>query len=183
MSDMSDMLEEQRALDERQRQEYEYYMEMQQLEAEHHMLTHMEEMWVQQALKIEFKELISLMGGIIYKLMDYKEHFEKWLAERPESIQKLAKKFPPGEYKIKEDAPYTVTAPGCTVTLMSYLENGTVGIMIKAKDKSKDALDHEAMLCEKYKKSKQETEAIHKKDVSAVIDPKWLELVSNELEA
>jgi hypothetical protein len=130
----------------------------------------------------KLKELISLIGGTIYKLMSYKDTFEEWLATRPESVQKLARQYPPGEYKIKDDAPVKITIPGKTVLLISYLEEGQLGVMIKGEDKSDDALEHEAMLCERYKKSKEEVAKIHKQNVTVNVDPEWIELVNNELD-
>jgi hypothetical protein len=129
----------------------------------------------------KLKELISLIGGTIYKLMSYKDTFEAWLATKPESIQELAKAYPPGEYKVKDDAPVKITIPGKTVLLISYLEEGQLGVMVKGADKSDDALEHETMLCERYKKSKEEVNKIHKQDVTVNVDPEWIELVTNEL--
>lgn len=114
--------------------------------------------------------------------MSYKEQFEEWLATRPQAIQELAKQYPPGDYKIKEGAPYGITAPGCTVNLVSYREDGIVRVVLKAKDKSEAAIQHEDMLCDQYGKTDEEREEIHSSDVQAHVDPQWLELVHNELE-
>jgi len=114
--------------------------------------------------------------------MGYKEEFEEWLETRPQIIQDMAKKFPPGDYLVKEDAPYGITASGCTVNLQSYREDGTVGVVIKGKDKSEAALEHERNLGARYNKTAEEMEHLHKQDVFAHVDPDWLELVKNELE-
>jgi len=113
--------------------------------------------------------------------MNYKEKFNDWLLTRPQVIKDIVALYPPGTYKIKEGAPYSITAPGCTVNIISYYETGTVGVLIKGKDKSKEALEHETLLCERYKKSKEETEDLHSRDVKAEVDPKWLELINSEL--
>lgn len=114
--------------------------------------------------------------------MSYKEEFEAWLATRPKAVQELAAKYPPGDYKMKEDAPYGVTAPGCTVNLISYREDGLVGVVILAKDKSEAALEHETRVAKQHGRTDEEIEEIHKMDVKAHVDPQWLELVHNELE-
>jgi hypothetical protein len=151
-------------------------------EIEHQRQLYLDDLMMKAMLEEHCKELISLIGGIIYKLMSYKDTFEAWLATKPKEVQELAKKYPPGDYKIKEDAPVKVTKPGSTVLLISYLETGQIGVMIKGEDKSDDAIEHETMLCERYKKSKEELEKIHKQDVTVNVDPEWLELVTNELD-
>ena len=167
---------------ERQREEYALHEEKRQLEIEHHRQLYIEEQWHIASMKRAIKQKIGLIGDVIYKLMSYKEVFEPWLAQQPEAIQELAKTYPPGTYKVKEGAPYSITAPGCTVLLISWLENGMVGVLVEGKDKSEEALEHEAMLCEQYKKSKEETQNIHDASISAHVDPQHLELVTNELE-
>jgi hypothetical protein len=114
--------------------------------------------------------------------MSYKETFEAWLAERPEVVQALAKKFPPGIYTMKEGSPYAITNPGTHVELYSWLETGDVGIIVKATDKSEAALEHEKMLGLKYHKTEDEMRTIHTSAIRAHIDPKWLELVNSELD-
>lgn len=113
--------------------------------------------------------------------MSYKEEFEAWIKTRPAVIQLLAKKYPPGYYKIKEGSPYSITSSGSPVELISYLETGQVGVLIKGKNKSKEALEHEELLCKRYNKSKQEIEDLHQRDVKANVDPKWLELINSEI--
>jgi len=127
------------------------------------------------------KNLISLMGDIINKLMSYKEVFIPWLAEQAPVIQELAAKYPPGTYKFKKKAPYDIVAPGKTVLLISWLKNGDIGVMVKGKDKSKSALENEVLLCERYKKTPEEIKEINDADVTAHVDPKWLIVVSSEL--
>lgn len=151
-------------------------------EIEHQREQYLQDLVVKAMLEQHCKELISLIGGTIYKLMSYKDTFEEWLATRPQEIQELAKAYPPGEYKIKDDAPIKVVVPGKTVLLISYLEQGQLGVRIKGKDKSSDAIEHETMLCERYKKSKEEMEKIHKQDVTINVNPEWVELVTNELD-
>jgi hypothetical protein len=114
--------------------------------------------------------------------MSYQETFDKWLAERPEVVQALAKKFPPGKYTMKEGSPYAITNPGTEVELYSWLETGDVGIIVKAEDKSKDALEHEKMLGAKYHKTEEEMQTIHNSGIRAHVDPEWLELKTSELD-
>lgn len=97
--------------------------------------------------------------------------FEKWLETRPESIKKLAGKYPPGEYIVNERAPYGVSCEGTTVCLYSYHENGNVSVVVLAENKLPKAIAHENELCEKYGKDKKEA---HNSDVLVQIDPVWL---------
>lgn len=114
--------------------------------------------------------------------MSYKETFDKWLAERPQVVQEMATKYPPGKYSMKEGSPYAITNPGTVVELYSWLESGDVGIIVRAEDKSKDALEHENMLCLKHHKTEEETELIHNSSIRAHVDPEWLELVTSDLD-
>ena len=43
-----------------------------------------------------------------------------WLEKMPADIQATVEKYPPGAYHVKADAPYSITAPGCLVELLSY---------------------------------------------------------------
>ena len=162
--------------------DYERQAEQHAMEQEHFREQYIEEQRYQYQLREQAKELTSLIGGTIYKLMSFTDTFNAWLATRPESIQKLAAKYPPGEYKIIKGSPYGITSDGSTVEVITYLESGQLGVLIKAENKSDEALEHEAMLCERYKKSKEEQEKIHKSDVTAHIEPEWLELVTSDLD-
>ena len=124
-------------------------------------------------INIIFKELID---------MSYKDTFEEWLSGRPEVVQALAEKFPPGKYVMKEGSPYAITNPGTEVELYSWLETGDVGIIVKAEDKSEDALEHERRLGAKYNKTEEEMKTIHNSGIRAHVDPEWLELVTSELD-
>jgi len=142
-----------------------------------------EQRYYEECMRIaHMKETIGLLGDIIYKMMSYKDTFNAWLAEQPQVIQELATAYPPGTYKIKEDAPYAITNPGSKVLLISYTQSGQVGVVIKAEDKSKEAIEHEEMLCQRYKKTKEEAEQLKAADVSVHVDPQYLELVHNELD-
>ena len=133
---------------------------------------------------IIFAEAVKNINNTFKTLLDmsYKETFEKWLEGRPKIVQEMAVKFPPGKYIMKEDAPYAITNPGTEVELYSWLETGEVGIIVKAEDKSEEALEHERMLCARYHKTAEEMETIHKSSIRAHVDPQWLELVRNELD-
>ena len=158
----------------RERQE----AEQRQQEQEHHYQIHME----------TIAETCSNIGNIVYGLtligkhMSYKEEFEAWLKTKPQEVQDLAAKYPPGDYTIKEGAPYGITVPGSKVNIESYREDGTVGVRIKGTDKSEQAIEHEKMLGARYNKSEEEMEKIHVMDIMAHVEPEWLELVHNEAE-
>lgn len=99
------------------------------------------------------------------------KEFKEWLETRPESIKKLANKYPPGDYIIKEGAPYAISCQGTTVSLYSYLESGYVTVVVLAENKLPKAIEHENELCEQYGKNK---EQVHASNVKVQIDPVWL---------
>jgi hypothetical protein len=101
-----------------------------------------------------------------------KKIFDEWLETRPESIKELAAKYPPGEYIIKEGAPYGISAPGTKVILHSYFEDGNVRVAVLAENKTAAGLEHERKLAEEYNKN---VEDIHKQNVLVEIDPVWME--------
>lgn len=164
-------------VEEEERQAYEEFMQMQRHRQEELFKKHV----VEHMLKLEIKELIGFIGSIIYKLMSYKESFDPWIKEQPKNIQKLATKYPPGTYTIKSGDLVEMIKPGGTVLLMSWLENGTVGITISAKNKSEKALENETKLCKHYKKTESETKEILNADVSLHINPNDLVLVKSEI--
>lgn len=43
-----------------------------------------------------------------------------WLDRLPSDIRATVEKYPPGKYRIKKDAPYSITAPGCLVAVIDY---------------------------------------------------------------
>lgn len=103
------------------------------------------------------------------------KQFEEWLATKPEIIQQIGKKYPPYlKYKIKERAPYSISSAGSIVDLYSYLENGNVMVVVLAKYKTQNAIEHEKHLGEKYKHSDEAIKEFHGKDVLVEIDPQWL---------
>lgn len=113
--------------------------------------------------------------------MSYKDDFKMWLEERPQAIKDLVAKYPPGDYTVKADSPYSITAPGSTVNIISYLEDGKVGVQIKAENKTPEAIEHEKALASQHGRSEEELQKMHETDVMAHVDPQWLELITNEL--
>lgn len=99
--------------------------------------------------------------------------FEQWLRTRPKCIQDLAEKYPPGEYVMIKDAPYGLTCEGAIVSIYSYTEDGNVGVIIEAKNKTTKGLYHERKLAEKYGKEDQLQE-LHNNATRVTIDPKWI---------
>jgi hypothetical protein len=100
--------------------------------------------------------------------------FAKWLETRPQVIRELAIKFPPGEYRMKDGAPYGISCEGTKVHLESYLENGSIGVVVLAENKLPAGLEHERILAERYEKNVKE---IHAQNVKVEVDPKWLEKI------
>ena len=54
-----------------------------------------------------------------------------WARSKPPSVRKLVSEFPPDRvYRVKEGAPYEITGPGTIGTVVSYHEEGVVGLWI-----------------------------------------------------
>lgn len=114
--------------------------------------------------------------------MSYKNTFEEWLKTKPEEIQKLAKKYPPGEYIVNENAPYAITSAGVKVTLIAYIDKNTVKVLLRAQDKTEDILNKERQLGEKHGRTREEIDAIHSADIMASIDPSYITLHRSDLD-
>lgn len=99
---------------------------------------------------------------------------EEWLVGRPPLIKSMVRKWPPAIYIVKRGAPYGVAVYGTLVTIYSYNEDGTIGVIVKAKDKKQTALDHEEYLVLKYHKGQEFLKEMHKKNILVNIDPTWL---------
>ena len=108
------------------------------------------------------------------------KEYREWLETRPQIIKDLAEAYPPGEYRIKENAPYSISCPGTRVFLEGYREDGQVIVVIRAEDKLQDALDSETLLALEHGKF-HEIEKIHGSNVIVRIDPVWLKLEKNHL--
>jgi len=93
------------------------------------------------------------------------------MATRPESIKKMAKKYPPGPYVIKDGAPYGVSSPGSKIELIGWTEDGKVIVVVLATEKNEAALMHEEILSMLHGK---DPEDIHAQNVQVNIDPKWI---------
>lgn len=113
---------------------------------------------------------------------DQKKEWEEWLASRPAIIQQMAEKYPPGVYRIKEGAPYGVSCPGTLVGIFAYLEDGHIRVVVTAENKRPEAIAHEKRLGEKFGRTPEEMEAIHRSNILTEVDPIWLEAVpDNEI--
>jgi len=97
--------------------------------------------------------------------------FKDWLATRPKAVQELAKKYPPGQYRIAEFAPYGISCAGTIVDLYSYTESGEVGVIVRSGNKLPSCLLHERCLAEEFGKN----DPHHDKNVLVHIDPIWME--------
>lgn len=49
-----------------------------------------------------------------------------WFQSRPPEIQALCRATPPGVYRVREGAPYAISAPGSVGYVDGYQENGCV---------------------------------------------------------
>lgn len=55
----------------------------------------------------------------------------EWLTSRPQFIRDLYAKFNPKSfYRVKEDAPYKFTCPGCIVAIQSFFDDGGVRVQV-----------------------------------------------------
>lgn len=113
---------------------------------------------------------------------EQKKQYDEWVSTRPIEIQELSKKYPPGEYVIKEGAPYTISCPGTKVYLHSYILDGNVTVVVMAKDKLPAAIEHEKILGAQYHKTEKQLQKIHESNVEIEIDPIWIDLIVNYTE-
>lgn len=103
--------------------------------------------------------------------MTGKAEFEKWLSSRPTVIQDLGRKYPPGEYKIKEGAPYALTCPGTIVSIISYNENGTIQVRVDSWNMLPQAVEHSNSML--HPQGRDHSEIAHKA-IAAYVDPAHL---------
>lgn len=116
-------------------------------------------------------------NGLIFNSSDdfkkwfHEKEFASWIKTKPKQIQKLAAKYPPKRYKIKNGAPYGVSCGGSIVELDSYFENGNVGVIVLAEFRTLESIFHEKLLSLQHGKDTSETRI---KDIKCTIDPIWL---------
>lgn len=70
------------------------------------------------------------------------DEMEEWLATRPKVIQELARKYPPGEYRMAPNAPYGITGPGTIVSIIAYNENGNVRVVAEPHNMLPAGIEH-----------------------------------------
>ncbi len=102
---------------------------------------------------------------------------QEWYDSRPKMIQEMYDKWPPGTYRMKEDAPYGLTAPGIIVELFSYRESGEVTVVVLPENKTEKVITHEKVLGLKHGRTREEMAEIHKAPIRAAIDPQWLDTI------
>lgn len=113
---------------------------------------------------------------------EQKREIKAWYDSKPKVIQDLYDEYPPGTYQMTTDAPYGLSHPGMFVQLNAYNENGTVGIVVMAKDKDADALKHERETALFNNHSEESIAHLHKQDVQVVVLPKYLLKVEDDPE-
>lgn len=107
-----------------------------------------------------------------------KKKVKEWLLTRPQSIRDLVEKYPLGAYRIKENAPYAISRSGTKVMIFSYYEDGRIDVIVIAKYKLPETLEHEKRLAERSNKL-DDIENIHKQSVKVNIDPAYLEKIDD----
>lgn len=91
---------------------------------------------------------------------------EDWLKTRPEIIQQMARAYPPGDYKIADNAPYGYTCSGTIVTLEGYNEEGDVMVSVAPENVLPEAIAHAKRLRPAF--------VVPDKPISAYVDPIYL---------
>lgn len=99
------------------------------------------------------------------------DEMEEWLSTRPRIIQDLARKYPPGEYKISEDAPYGITCPGTIVYLVAYYENGLIRVAVEPHNMLPQGIEHSNSIL--HPQGRDHSEFIDKA-ISVHVEPKYL---------
>lgn len=97
--------------------------------------------------------------------------FEEWLLTRPKIIQELGRKYPPGEYKIAEGAPYAITCPGTIVSIVAYSENGTIRVAVLPENMLPLAVEHSNSILHPQGRDQAE---LMKAPISAHVEPQYL---------
>jgi hypothetical protein len=72
-------------------------------------------------------------------------------------------------------APYAISCPGTVVSIISYQETGMIRVVVLAREKTTQAIEHEKHLGKIHGREKVEIDKFSQTNVSAVIDPKRLE--------
>lgn len=94
------------------------------------------------------------------------KQFEDWLKTRPAIIQKLARAYPPGDYKMAPDAPYGYTCGDSIVTLVAYNENGNVRVSLKPENVLAPAIEHAKSIRPDFE--------VPLQPIDAYVDPQYL---------
>lgn len=106
---------------------------------------------------------------------------DDWYNGLPEEVKPVFKQFPPGTYVVKEGSDYGVSCTGTKVQLIGYGSDTThVAVVVLAKDKLPQAIEHERKLGELHNKTQEEIEAFHKANVQVTIETKYLEKVEDD---
>lgn len=110
--------------------------------------------------------------------MDHSEEFEKWMQNKPPIIRQLVAAYPPGRYRMKENAPYAISCPGTLVTLAGYRETGEVIVIVDADDLLPEAIAHQKMLLNRRGGDYSEVAG---RPQTVYVDPIYLELMKKEI--
>lgn len=103
--------------------------------------------------------------------------YEQWFSERPPHVQEMIKKYPPGKYVVRQGAPYAISCPGTIVEIVSYGEDGEVGVTIKPENKLPEAIEHEKRLALQHGTPPEKLKKLQESGVMVRIDPKYLTLI------
>lgn len=109
--------------------------------------------------------------------MTENKEYEDWLLTRPQIIQNLARKYPPGEYEMSDDAPYGLTCPGTVVSLEGYSETGEVIVSIIPGNWRPEAIKYSNRILHPQGRDHSE---LAKLVISAHVDPQYLLSLNRE---
>ncbi len=95
----------------------------------------------------------------------------EWYNNKPQVIKDLVRAYPYCfEYIIKENAPYSISAPGTIVNIESYREDETVRVSFPTNKLTESAKLHLIELCTKHNKPFPADNIIQ----VVIIEPKYL---------
>lgn len=107
-----------------------------------------------------------------------KETFNSWLEKSPKAVKAVATKYPPFKsWKMKKDAPYTISCPGTKVLIIGYTEDAKVMVVVTAKSKLPEAVKAEKELCKLHKT---DYDKVKDANVEVEVEAEWLEEIHGE---
>ncbi len=105
------------------------------------------------------------------------EVFKTWYRQRPPHIRELVRQYPFDYYRIKEGAPYSISAPGCKVELISYTDSGRVSVVVNPGNYEIDSIIRIRHLGQM---NNRDVRGAIKHGTRTYVDPQWLEPITKQ---